>query len=470
MQTRVLNHRYALETLLGQGGMATVYRGRDLRLGRLVALKLLHGYYADDDEFLQRFTHEAMSVATLSSHPNIVDVYDVGEDGDTHYIVMEYVEGNDLKTIIENEAPLTTERALHIAEQVAEGLEFAHSRGFIHRDVKPQNILISADGRVRIADFGIAKSMLSTAVTRTGIAFGTADYISPEQAQGLSATPQSDLYSLGIVLYEMLTGALPFTGPNPMAVALQHIQQEPPSPRQINPSIPAAIEAFILRAIAKDPNRRPSSAKAFAQELRDIRSGRAHQATVAAMPRQQRTAGPPAQTSRTEQRVDARRTAPARQRAQRRTYIAPPAYATAAPARRRRSSGSGFGTVLLAMLLLVGLVMLGYLVRGFDWQGWLDELGAGPAPVQTAVPTPTDTPVPTVLVPELIGLPEAQAVAVLNALGLQRRADPDDPTLYPEYSEAPRGTVIRQNPAPGVPVPQGAEITIVVSLGPEPGQ
>lgn len=274
MQSRVLNERYELQSPLGQGGMATVYRGRDLRLGRPVAVKLLHNYYAGDDEFLQRFAHEAMSAAHLSSHPNIVDVYDVGKDGDSNYIVMELIEGQDLKALIEAQAPLQPEQALTITAQVADGLDYAHRRGLVHRDVKPQNMLMTPDGQIRIADFGIAKSHLSTAVTQAGITFGTADYISPEQAQGLAATPQSDIYSLGVVLYEMLTGKLPFTGDTPMAVAIQHIQKPPPPPRQVNPGIAPALEALVLRTIAKDPQQRPASAKAFAQELRDYLAGR----------------------------------------------------------------------------------------------------------------------------------------------------------------------------------------------------
>ncbi|MCA1598441.1 MAG: protein kinase, partial [Chloroflexi bacterium] len=227
MQPRLLNNRYEILEPLGRGGMATVYRARDIRLGRQVAIKLLHAHYATDDEFRQRFEHEAQSAAGLSAHPNIVDVYDVGQQDGVPFIVMELVEGADLKTLIEREGPLAIERTLGIAQQAAEGLEYAHTRGLVHRDVKPQNILVSPDGTARITDFGIAKSHLSTAITQAGMTYGTADYISPEQAQGLQATPQSDIYSLGVVVYEMLTRHLPFTGDTPMTVALQHIQQLP---------------------------------------------------------------------------------------------------------------------------------------------------------------------------------------------------------------------------------------------------
>ncbi|MBC8074794.1 MAG: serine/threonine protein kinase, partial [Chloroflexales bacterium] len=229
MELKLLNNRYALEQKVGEGGMARVYRGRDTRLNRTVAVKVLHPQYADDPGFLRRFQHEAQAAANLSNHA-IVDIYDVGQDGDTHYIVMEYVDGRDLKSLINREAPLDIDRAVGIAEAVANGLEAAHRLGLIHRDIKPQNIMVSADDQVRITDFGIAKSHLSTALTETGVTFGTADYIAPEQAQGHPATPPSDIYALGVVLYEMLTGRLPFGGESPVGVAMQHVSAPPPPP------------------------------------------------------------------------------------------------------------------------------------------------------------------------------------------------------------------------------------------------
>lgn len=296
MPTQVLNKRYELEQPIGQGGMASVYRARDLRLGRAVAVKVLHPRYADDQEFVQRFDHEAMSAARLSAHPNIVDVFDVGEDGNTHYIVMELIEGEDLKWLIEREAPMQINRALPLVEQVADGLEYAHQQGFVHRDIKPQNILVDGNNRPHITDFGIAKSRMSTAVTQAGMTFGTADYIAPEQVQGGEAEPQSDVYSLAVVVYEMMTGRLPFIADSAMAVAIQHIQQPPPPPRQFNPAIPPQLEAVILNALSKDPRQRPTSARLFAMALRDVRLGRAQptipyaapsSATTVALPRQQ---------------------------------------------------------------------------------------------------------------------------------------------------------------------------------------
>ncbi|HEY1015564.1 MAG TPA: protein kinase, partial [Herpetosiphonaceae bacterium] len=278
-QPRVLNNRFQLDRKLGQGGMATVYLGRDLRLGRPVAVKILHGQYAGDDQFLRRFKHEADAAAQLG-HPNIVRVYDVGSDGDLHYIVMEYINGADLKEIISREAPLAIPRTLKLVQQIAEALEAAHRSGLVHRDIKPQNVLVDGEDQVHLSDFGIAKSDRSSAYTDPGTTFGTADYLAPEQAQGLGATPRSDIYALGVVTYEMLTGRLPFAGDTPLAVAMQHVQSPPPPPRQFNPAIPPQLEAIVLQAMAKDPNQRPASARAFAELLRTYRERGNQQTTV----------------------------------------------------------------------------------------------------------------------------------------------------------------------------------------------
>lgn len=468
MQAQVLNGRYQLESIIGQGGMATVYRGRDLRLGRPVAIKLLHNHYAADDEFLQRFAHEAMSAAHLSAHPNIVDVYDVGQDGDLNYIVMELIEGEDLKSLIRREAPLRPEHALAIAAQVADALDYAHRRGLVHRDVKPQNVLLLPDGQVRIADFGIAKSHLSTAVTQTGITFGTADYISPEQAQGQPATPRSDIYSLGIMLFEMLTGRLPFSGTNPMAVALQHIQQPPPSLRQFNPSIPPALDQLVLQAIAKDPQQRPASAADFARLMRDYLAGRIQQTIVNPVPQAMPQPAPrQAATQPWQPATQAYQPAsqPRRQPAPR--YTPPP---LAAPQRER--GGLGFGTLLIGLLLLGGLITLAYLALNTDISGWLGGGVAVPGATQTPAPTqtpePEATPIPVVTLPKFVGQPEADARSQLDQLGLRLYIDPDDPSIQPQYSlEYPRGTIMAQNPAPGTEVPIGSEVQLIVSLGPQ---
>ncbi len=486
MQPRILNDRYELLTPLGTGGMATVFRGRDIRLGRPVAIKLLHSFYAADADFLARFQHEAMSAANLSSHPNIVDVYDVGKDGDNNYIVMELVEGTDLKAVIDHQAPLDPQRALTIVAQVADGLEYAHKRGMVHRDVKPQNILIDPEGNVRIADFGIAKSHLSTAVTQTGMTFGTADYISPEQAQGRPATPQSDVYSLGVVLFELLTGQLPFRGDTPMAVALQHIQHPPPPLRALNPKVPPALEALVLRSMSKEPARRPSSAAAFARELRDYLAGGKSATQVAAPPGQYQPApaqGAYGQTAGPDDRTMVYQQAPARPAPQRRAppNAPPPQYVPQQP----RERGGSFGTLLLGVLLLAGVLALIWFGLTTDWGNLFGggtsptapspgaEVSAAPSleptTQSTTTPEPSASAVPLVTLPNFVGQSERDVVEnQLPALGLTRKPNPNnDPQLAPRYDDAPAGTVIEQIPEAGAQVPEGSEVAIIVSLGPE---
>ncbi|MFN5935339.1 MAG: protein kinase domain-containing protein, partial [Roseiflexaceae bacterium] len=267
MQPKILNQRYEIESKIGDGGMASVYRGRDLRLNRVVAIKILHPHHAGDLNFLQRFSHEAMAAANLR-HPSIVDIYDVGQEDRQHFIVMEYVDGSDLKSLILRYKQLPVQQVLQIAAAIAEGLDAAHQLGMVHRDVKPQNIMVSNDETAKITDFGIAKSGLSTAQTETGVTFGTADYISPEQARGQPATAQSDIYALGVTIYEALTGQLPFVGDSAVAVALQHVGSKPPPIRRHNPNVSQSLETLIMRALAKNPSERPTTAKEFAQLLR----------------------------------------------------------------------------------------------------------------------------------------------------------------------------------------------------------
>ena len=266
---RTLNNRYELVAKIGDGGMAVVFKALDRKLNRTVAVKVLRESYASDPQFLARFTREAQSAASLT-HPNIVSVYDVGQDGDVHYIVMEYIEGQNLKEVITEYAPLPTQLAIEYAIQMCNALGYAHSKGLIHRDVKPQNMLIDRGGQIKVADFGIAKGLGDVTLTQSGFTLGTVHYFSPEQAQGKPALPQSDLYSIGVVLYEMLTGRIPFESDNPLALALKHIEEAPTSPRKYNPAIPPALEQLILKALAKQPAQRYPNAAAFAQALKDF--------------------------------------------------------------------------------------------------------------------------------------------------------------------------------------------------------
>jgi len=266
MNETTLAGRYDIVERVGGGGMALVYKAKDALLNRFVAIKVLRQQYVHDEEFIRRFRREAQSAASLS-HPNVVSVYDVGQDGDTHFIVMEFVEGSNLNDIIKAQAPLQTQQAVHIASQICDALEHAHTNGIIHRDIKPHNILIGKNGRVKVTDFGIARAITSSTITQTGSVIGSVHYFSPEHAKGVSAGEKSDLYSLGIVLYQMLTAKLPFLGESPISVALKHLQEPVEDPRVVNPMIPQSVENIIMKALRKRPEERYQSA---GEMLRDL--------------------------------------------------------------------------------------------------------------------------------------------------------------------------------------------------------
>ncbi len=254
----VLEDRYELEELVGRGGMSSVYRARDRILGREVAIKMLHDQYVNDKDQVERFRREARAVAKLAQS-NVAVVIDRGEDEGRPYIVFEYVEGGSLKKLIQETAPLPLDRALELGVQIARGLEHAHRSGLVHRDVKPQNVLLDGGGVAKVIDFGIARSSseVRPGLTLTGTVLGSSDYISPEQAQGRTVEERTDVYSLAIVLYELLTGELPFPGENFVAVAMRHINEEPPSVLDRRPDVPPRLAQLLDRALAKDPERRP---------------------------------------------------------------------------------------------------------------------------------------------------------------------------------------------------------------------
>ncbi|WP_196592259.1 Stk1 family PASTA domain-containing Ser/Thr kinase [Pectinatus frisingensis] len=258
MAKQILAERYELIERIGDGGMAAVYRAHDQLLDRYVAVKILHPQFANDEEFIVRFKKEAQGAAKLS-HVNIVNIYDVGEWEGKHFIVMEYVEGETLKNKIQREGQLSIRDVLDISGQICEALEHAHSHNLIHCDIKPHNILLKPNGQVKVADFGIARAASSSTMTYSGNVVGSVHYISPEQAQGNAITPKSDIYSLGVVIYEMLTGQVPFKGENVVSIALKHLQEMPAPIHELRPDVPPVVEAIVLKAMEKDPAKRFSS-------------------------------------------------------------------------------------------------------------------------------------------------------------------------------------------------------------------
>ncbi|MBM3469486.1 MAG: PASTA domain-containing protein [Armatimonadetes bacterium] len=262
----VIAGRYEVAERIAEGGMSTVCRARRLDDGAVVALKILRGEYAADHEFIERFAREARAAEALA-HPNIVRVLESGQDGDTYFIAMEYVDGPDLKAYLRRVGRLEPADAERIALLVCEALDYAHRQGIIHRDVKPQNILLAPDGSVKVADFGIARALATSTITQPGTVIGTVHYLSPEQARGAAVGRGSDIYALGVVLFEMLTGRLPFAGDSPIAIALKHLHEPPPAPRAIEPSIPLRLEGIILKAMAKSSQDRYGSAREMAGDL-----------------------------------------------------------------------------------------------------------------------------------------------------------------------------------------------------------
>lgn len=266
-----ISDRYKIIGLIGGGGMSNVYLAHDMILNRDVAIKILRYDFTNEDELYRRFQREALSATSLT-HPNIVSVYDVGDDGDLHYIVMEYVQGKTLKQYIQEFAPISPARCVHIMKQLTSAIANAHENHIIHRDIKPQNILMDAEGNVKITDFGIAMTLSATSFTQTNSVLGTVHYLSPEQARGGTATNKSDIYALGIVLYELLTGELPFSGESAISIALKHLQSETPSVRDFDATIPQSVENVVLKATAKDASHRYSTVEEMQADLETVLS------------------------------------------------------------------------------------------------------------------------------------------------------------------------------------------------------
>lgn len=397
---RLLGRRYEILERIGGGGMSVVYRARCTILNRQVAIKVLRPQYATDEEFVRRFRREALAAASLT-HPNIVSIFDVGDQGDTHYIVMEYVEGETLRDRMRR-GPFRPAEAAEIAIQICDALACAHRSKVIHRDIKPLNIMITTDGRIKVADFGIAHAAAVTPITSDGTVLGSAHYLSPEQAHGAPPDSRSDIYSLGIILYEMVTGRVPFEANSPVAVAMKHITSEPVRPSRIASGVAPDMEKIILTALAKEPDRRYATAQDMKTALREFVGG------------------------------------------------APPSYDVGpVPAEGSRNGGEDMPggnrrrrTAVRWVIVLAVLVALGFGARlGLQqFMDWFD--------------------VPTVEVPDVVGMSEPEAVETLTGRGLSVAVSSR------RYDESALDTVLGQTPKAGDMVRRGREIELTISLGP----
>ena len=434
MADYTLNNRYRLLAQAASGGMAVVYKAHDLTLNRVVAVKILRENFADDSGFRARFQSEAQAAANLA-HPNIVTVYDYGQDGHRSYIVMEFVEGRDLKSVIRAEAPLPLERAIDLMAQACAALGYAHHAGLVHCDVKPQNLIVTPDGRLKVTDFGIARAISQSLPQNVETVWGTPQYFSPEQAAGEPPTPASDVYSLGVVLYEMLAGRLPFDADNHTDLAMQHLRDEPPPLTTINPAVPIQIEQIIRRVMAKDPAARYRTADQLGRALMDYRR-MADQLTgyQAATP------------------INAGSNS---------TPVAAPSIGSATPA---GTDWLGWILGALASIAVIGLIPLLFLVLR-AYSAPRPEPGVTPAPTPTAVGAAAATRPPfaeQVLIPKLIGLTQKDAEQLAGTTGLQIIIGPGR-----FDAQIPSGAVAVQDPPQGRRVPRNSSVEINLSQGPQ---
>jgi beta-lactam-binding protein with PASTA domain/tRNA A-37 threonylcarbamoyl transferase component Bud32 len=429
--------RYRIVRKLGSGGMANVYLAEDEDLGRRVAIKILNERYANDDLFIERFRREAKSAAALS-HPNIVSVYDRGEAEGTYYIAMEVIEGRSLKELIMTRGPLPIAEALAYTHEILEALRFAHRHGIIHRDIKPHNILIGE--RLKVTDFGIARAGASQ-MTEAGSIMGTAQYLSPEQARGAPVTASSDLYSVGIVLYEMLTGKVPFTGDSAIEIAMKHLNDAPKPPSKIRPEIPEELDAVVLRALAKNPEDRYQTAEEFSEDLHRVEAGlplapETSEAATALLT----GAAIARDGGSTEVLAGTAVTTPGGPPPATTHRPPPPPYGPGGgyydepPKKRRR-----WAPWLLVALLLAAAAFAGWYV----FSQIQDQLAANEP----------------VAVPNVVGLKEEQAVTLIQNAGLE----PD--VQRAANADVEKGRVFSQNPNAGNRIQNGDRVEILVSTG-----
>ncbi len=462
----ILGGRYRLLELLGQGGMATIYRARDAQLERDVAVKVLRPEFGQDPDFVARFRDEARAAASLS-HPNIVAVFDFGQDasGD-QFIVMELVDGQDLASILRENGPLAPRQAARIGSDVAKALHAAHTRGIVHRDVKPSNILISRDGRVKVADFGIARALDDAQVTLPGVTMGSVHYFAPEQARGESATAASDEYALGIVLFEMLTGQRPFSGDGAAAVALARLTTTPPRPAALRADVPPALDAIVARSMALNPTDRYPSAAAMGGALDGFLADGSTAAIAAAAAPAAAAAG--LATAATVASAQARppvnyppdayaRSTPPAPVSTRSTPPPPPGSGVPSPVgpyEEPEDEGSGPWAWVAGLLGLGILIVVVFLIFRMISGGGSASASASASPSASASGA-------IVTVPNLVNVLAPDAAAQAAALGLStvRAATQSSTTV-------PADTVLAQDPPPGTSVPSGTVIKLTVAIGP----
>ncbi|MDD4798043.1 MAG: Stk1 family PASTA domain-containing Ser/Thr kinase [Clostridia bacterium] len=428
---KIFNNRYELLEKIGSGGTAIVYKGYDKRLNRMVTVKILRDEYNNESAFVHRFEHEAQAIASLS-HGNIVNVYDFGSEDKLHYIVIEFVEGETLKNYINRKGALPVAEAASIMYQILDALGYAHSNGIIHRDVKPQNILFAKDGRVKVADFGIAAGPndLTQTYDNNARIMGSVHYISPEQVQGYNVTEKSDIYSAGVVFYEMLTGQLPFTGDTPISVAMKHVQNELNPPHRVNPKVPVGLSYVIMRAMRKSPDIRYATAQEMADSIRSVVEG---------MPNQPAPIAPTEKeinNEDTRELVDINAKEVRKRRVEERIDERMKGLpSTANPRVVQKKLNKKNVSILAGIIMLLALAVIGIKL------------------IDTVLETPD------ISVPSVVGLPLEEAKETLKSYDLAY-------LVIEDYSaDVPEGNIMEQDIAEGMMVKKGREVKITVSLG-----